>query len=167
MSDDKRSHEEQKYIDGRNAALRDVLVYAAKRLGVFAEDDLHVKLAYLIEERSRAAKALREIGAEIGCDEWPEDLDLGDVVEKNIAPRLNEFIWADGADEPPLRDRLNWAAGAIAKSRGESYPRDYDFAVQKKSSPRAWNLWLAACAAYEAFYGDSPDPAEIFPEGEP
>jgi hypothetical protein len=44
-----------------------------------------VKLAYLIDERARSVNALRDLSARLGCDDWPDDLDLADVIEKHIA----------------------------------------------------------------------------------
>jgi hypothetical protein len=71
---------EKHYIDGRNDALRRLIVHCANELGVFSKEDVLVKLAYLIDERERTRKALREVCADWDCNEWSDDLDLADVV---------------------------------------------------------------------------------------
>jgi hypothetical protein len=81
---------ERHYINGRNAALRHTMLHLAHQLGIFSGDDPLVKIAYLYDENQRVRLALRDICEKLGCNDWPDNLDLGDVMEKHLEPALRE-----------------------------------------------------------------------------
>lgn len=86
---------EQGYIEGRNRAYRHALLYLARELGIFSKEDPSVQLAHAIDERARAIKALRAICEKLGCNDWPDNLDLGDVVEKHILPAIDDAKYSE------------------------------------------------------------------------
>lgn len=82
---------EADYIRGRNAALRRMMLDCARELGVFTEgDDPLLKLAALADERARAVNALRKVCEAHGSNDWPDNLDLEDVIEKRLGRYLGE-----------------------------------------------------------------------------
>lgn len=83
---------EPSYIAGKNAALRRSIVAMAHELSVFAPEDPAAKVAYLLDERACVQRALREMFELLGCDDWSDDLHLGDVVEKNLLPALKQKL---------------------------------------------------------------------------
>lgn len=91
--------EERAYIEGRAAALRHAMLYCARELGIFHAEDPNVALAYKNDELARARKQLRELSERLGCNDWEDSLDLGDVVEKHVARAVDVLLEA-GGDEP-------------------------------------------------------------------
>jgi hypothetical protein len=87
---------EQGYIEGRNKAYRHTLLHIARELGIFSKEDPAVQLAHAIDERARAIKALRGICEKLGCNDWSDDLDLGDIIEKHLARTIEDMA----SDEP-------------------------------------------------------------------
>ena len=82
---------EPSYIEGRNAALRRLMLHCGRELGALSEGvDPLMRVAVLEDELARARKALHEVCERLGCDDWPDDLDLGDVVNKYVLPALLE-----------------------------------------------------------------------------
>jgi protein-disulfide isomerase-like protein with CxxC motif len=81
--------EEKAYIEGRNAARRSMMLECARDLGVFAGKDPLIKLAHLVDEQARVKYQLRQLCERLGCNDWPDDLDLADVVEKYLARHLD------------------------------------------------------------------------------
>ena len=76
---------ERGYVEGSRRAWMNVLLHAAKQLGV--EDPLS-KTAYLIAEREEAKQALRAICAKYGDNEWDESLHLRDIIEEHLGAHL-------------------------------------------------------------------------------
>jgi len=97
MSDkiDTEMHEPS-YIAGTNAALRRAIVSMAHELSTFAPGDAAAKVAYLLDERACVQRGLRKMFELLDCDDWSEDLHLGDVVEKQLLPALRQQLDAMG-----------------------------------------------------------------------
>ena len=69
-------------------------------IGIFAKDDPMVRLAYLIDERARTVKALRKLCETLGCNDWPDNLDLGDIIEKHLERTIEDMAQdSQGASE--------------------------------------------------------------------
>ncbi len=114
-----------------------------------------VDLAKSDKSQADRRKLLREVEAVVGAAK----------VNALASSNHDVHFLASGDQELSLRERLNMAARAIAKGDGFDVEEGYDLASVKVGRGR--HYFNQACAAYEAFYGDGPDPAEIFPEGEP
>lgn len=71
--------DEQSYFTGRRSAYTAMLRHCVIELG--AADSETAKLVIEIEE---ARAALRTLCAELGCNDWPDDLALADVIEKYL-----------------------------------------------------------------------------------
>jgi hypothetical protein len=99
-SDDEPSQEdvtnERQYIKGRNAAYRLMLSHCAQIIGIFDGNDPHVKMADLYDENERTRIELRKICEQLGCNDWADNLDLADVVEKHLAPALRSAFSSKG-----------------------------------------------------------------------
>lgn len=67
------------------AVYQRLLRLALEGLGM---DSPEFETARLASERSRLVTTLREICAEFGDNDWPENLDLSDVLEKHLARHL-------------------------------------------------------------------------------
>jgi hypothetical protein len=88
---------EQAYIQGNRAAYVDMLRLCLKMLGY---DDPESQRAAWILEREATIAQLRDVCAEHGDNDWPDDLNLADVVQKHLA---NYLVWTksvlDDSDE--------------------------------------------------------------------
>ncbi len=85
------SEREQGYIEGRRRTLMNLLSHALKELRGFGpEDDPLIKIAQLVKEREETVSKLREVCAEHGDNEWPENLHLADVIDKHLARHLGD-----------------------------------------------------------------------------
>ena len=71
------------YTQGTNAAWRRILAEAVRELGPEGNLD-RWRL-----ERADAVAALRDICQEYGDNDWPDELHLGDVIEKHLGRHLN------------------------------------------------------------------------------
>ncbi len=81
--------EEQLYIQGSNAAWRQMLsTCLANMPGELGAPDrmLAARTAELHDVRAQ----LRELCAEFGDNDWPDDLHLGDVIEKHLGRHLRD-----------------------------------------------------------------------------
>ena len=97
--------EELAYIEGRAVAHRHAMLYHARELGIFHADDPSVALAYKTDELARVRRQLREISDRLGCNDWEDSLDLGDVVEKHVARAVDALL--DTARDEPKRIKCN------------------------------------------------------------
>lgn len=68
---------------GRKSALREVL-----RVIWPALNDDEKDVAGLQEERAETVMQLRELCAEFGDNDWPDELHLGDVIDKHLGRHL-------------------------------------------------------------------------------
>ena len=87
--------EEKAFILGNRAAYQSVLAQCARELHGSEEGDLARALVQLEDVR----RSLRRLCAEFGDNDWPDDLHLGDVLEKHLAPHLREHAEDRGAHD--------------------------------------------------------------------
>jgi hypothetical protein len=96
MSDDMESvqddREEAVYARGERAALLSMLSHVLRQLGY---DDVATKQAAWVTEREETIARLRDVCEDFGDNDWPDDLHLGDVVEKHLTRHLH----ANAVDE--------------------------------------------------------------------
>ena len=83
--------DELSYIRGSNQALVGMLSFVLGELD-FDETDMEKKYYSWIEERQAIVNQLRVLCDEYGDNDWPDDLHLGDVIEKHLARSLNEDL---------------------------------------------------------------------------
>ena len=83
--------DETSYIQGSNQALMGMLSFVLRELD-FDETDMERKYYSWIEERQAAVNQLRVLCDEYGDNDWPDDLHLGDVIEKHLGRPLNEDL---------------------------------------------------------------------------
>jgi hypothetical protein len=74
---------ERGWVEGNRAAYRSVLGECLRHLDG-KDRDAHRWQA----ERADVVAVLRRVCAEYGDNEWPDDLHLGDVIEKHLEPYL-------------------------------------------------------------------------------
>lgn len=78
-------NDEVKYALGSRQAWITMLRYCLKNLGY---DDQESKSVAWIVEREEAVAMLRRVCEERGDNDWPDDLNLADVIEKHLANHL-------------------------------------------------------------------------------
>jgi predicted secreted protein len=71
---------------GQRTALVGVIRDALRQLGY---DDPEAATSAWIVERQGAVVALRDLCASHGDNDWPDDLDLSDVINKHLANHLH------------------------------------------------------------------------------
>ncbi len=81
MSDER----EEGYVEGSRMAWRRMLLECIRQLGV--EDTEAGSAAYILE-REDAVSTLRAICRDHGDNDWPDDLHLGDIIEKHLHDHL-------------------------------------------------------------------------------
>lgn len=90
---------EQSYIAGTRAAYTDMLRLCLKMLG---HDDPKSQQSAWVLEREATIAQLRVVCADHGDNDWPDDLNLADVVQKHLA---NYLVWTksvfDKSDKVP------------------------------------------------------------------
>lgn len=70
---------------GNRAAWRRILRTALSELGI---DDPEAGKARWVIEREHAVAALRSLCSEFGDNDWPNDLHLGDIINKHLGDHL-------------------------------------------------------------------------------
>ncbi len=75
------------YIQGKRMAWAAMLDECIKNLGYDSDES---KRAGWIVEREQAIIALRRLCAEHGDNDWPDNLDLADILEKHLEAHLAE-----------------------------------------------------------------------------
>jgi hypothetical protein len=83
--------EERVWNRGRKSAYRSLLGEIARELGYETTEG---QVASLLAERLDAVRALRDVCADYGDNDWPDDLCLSDVIEKHLHRQLD----ADDSD---------------------------------------------------------------------
>lgn len=81
--------EEHIYIAGQRQALLGIMKRCAAELGV---KDALSELAYLLDERDRTRARLREVCELLKSNDWPDNADLADVVEKYVLPHVEDAV---------------------------------------------------------------------------
>lgn len=77
--------EETSYEQGNRAAWQSILLTALQHLGV---KDPVARGAKWVSEREGAIQSLRSLCREKGDNEWDENLNLQDIIEKHLADHL-------------------------------------------------------------------------------
>jgi hypothetical protein len=76
------------YCRGARQAMQTLLRMAIRELGVYdavlEEETPELKAAKLLAEREEAVAMLRQLCAQHGDNDWPNDLHLADVIEKHL-----------------------------------------------------------------------------------
>lgn len=85
LNADAEDRADQKWTAGNRAAWSRILTLAARELS--GEER---SLGAALSELEDARRALRELCDELGCNDWPDDLHIGDVIEKHLARHLHE-----------------------------------------------------------------------------
>lgn len=88
------------YQRGRRSAFARVLGDLASEFGwaedlLSSEEKLTLELATRTTERAAAIAALRDICAEVGDNDWDENLYLADIIEKHLARYIYEVAEAE------------------------------------------------------------------------
>lgn len=85
--DDLAEARDQGYVEGRRAAAREQLTAA---LAVLGWESVEAAAGCGARELDEARAALREVCRDHGDNDWSDDLNLSDVIEKHLAPYLEE-----------------------------------------------------------------------------
>lgn len=88
--------EEHAWAEGRRSAYRTLLGEIARELGY---DTSEGRLASLLAERMDAVRELRVLCEEHGDNDWPDELNLGDVVEGHLSRYLDDVDELDEQDD--------------------------------------------------------------------
>ena len=105
MSNQDLTNQESAYIEGRAVAHRRAMLYHARELGIFHADDPLVALAHTNDQLARTRKQLMELSKRLGCNDWDDSLDLGDVVDH----LLKSLDSTSPVKEPPTKELiLDW-----------------------------------------------------------
>lgn len=78
--------EERAYLQGQRAILRRQLAEIVRELG---HDDAERSRAAWLIEREDVIAQLRTLCSEHGDNDWPDEMHLGDVIEKHLARHLD------------------------------------------------------------------------------
>jgi len=76
--------EDALWMEGNRAAYRHMFQTCAQALGEKSD------LTALQIERGRAIAALRDACREFGDNDWPDNLDLSDIIEKHLVRHLGD-----------------------------------------------------------------------------
>lgn len=82
MDDEER---DEIWMQGNRTAWRGLLYKACSELGYV---DPHALKASWILERESAIAMLRQVCDQLGDNDWPNDLDLSDIIEKHVYRHL-------------------------------------------------------------------------------
>lgn len=80
------SEKEQSYMEGYNAAYLRIMREAMSQLGYETSEVAH---ADWMLERESAISALREACGDFGDNDWENDLNLSDIIEKHLTKHLH------------------------------------------------------------------------------
>lgn len=81
--------EEKAYENGRRAAMRQQLLAIVGNLGYDTYGNLTDRVSQLVMERELAIAALRNVCESHGDNDWPDTLDLSDIIDKHLARHLS------------------------------------------------------------------------------
>ena len=80
--------EELAYIRGRRSFASEMISAAARELVV---SDVEITAASLLVEREQTRQALRDLCDREADNDWPDDLNLADVINKHLAPGIERY----------------------------------------------------------------------------
>lgn len=78
---------EAAYVNGERVAYEHIISVCRSQLGYNQDDTLD----RLIIERERVMAKLRDLCAEFGDNDWDDDLDLSDVLDKHLGRHLGSL----------------------------------------------------------------------------
>lgn len=81
--------DEQSYERGRKSAHIGTMQNSLRALGFDSAKAAELARVGWIEERQAAVNALRDLCETFGDNDWPDNLHLGDVIEKHLARHLH------------------------------------------------------------------------------
>jgi len=79
--------EEKAYVQGARRAALTMLQHCAGELGYGTRESEHARW---IVEREEAVQRLRDLCREFGDNDWPENMHLGDVIDKHLGEYLRD-----------------------------------------------------------------------------
>ena len=82
----KESTYDTAYEDGRRTAWRRVLAECLGELGYLLKEERQI--AQLVKEREETIAILRYLCRDFGDNEWNEELNLADIIEKHLGDHL-------------------------------------------------------------------------------
>lgn len=77
--------DETAYEEGRRAAWRSILTEC---LGQLDYPEGEKRIAQLVKEREETISVLRDLCRDFGDNEWSEDLNLADIIERHLGKHL-------------------------------------------------------------------------------
>jgi len=97
MSDEEtqEDRDERKWEEGNRAAWRSLLSMAMRHLEPQDRDK-----AQLVAELEDVRTHLRRLCEEYGDNDWDDDLHLGDVIDKHLAPYLDDLAAQSEGEAP-------------------------------------------------------------------
>lgn len=75
------------WLDGNRAAYKQMMDVCILHLGA-----KELKSAQLASELEDVRRQLRMLSEDLGCNDWPDDLHLGDVIEKYVARAVADLL---------------------------------------------------------------------------
>lgn len=83
---------ERDFIEGERRALLGILAHVTSRLQSLGGSTVLCNTAAHVAERQEAIAKLREVCAEHGDNDWPDDLHLADIIEKHLFRHLERTV---------------------------------------------------------------------------
>lgn len=83
---DDQERDEAIYERGRRSVWVSLLQRCVSELGI---EDTHAKASAWLVEREQLVAALRQACDELGDNDWPDDLNLVDVLEKHLLRHID------------------------------------------------------------------------------
>lgn len=76
---------------GRETAYLDIINLCFERVSIeYDNQDPALRMIELEKDRAAAIAALRDLCAEVGDNDWPDNLRLEDIINKHLRPYLAE-----------------------------------------------------------------------------
>jgi hypothetical protein len=88
-----KEEDEKIWLRGNRAAWKRIMDEAIKQLGYPADEDgtIPLRSAAMISEREEAVAVLRQICDDFGDNDWPDNLNLADIIEKHLGNHLQRI----------------------------------------------------------------------------
>lgn len=77
--------EERAYVEGTRVVYRQMLAEVLRHLG---RDSPEWQEKHFLIEREEAISALRRICGEVGDNDWDDDLNMTDIIEKHLGKHI-------------------------------------------------------------------------------
>ncbi len=106
--------EEQAWVAGNRSAWREMLARCLTELGYECRPPgTTVELARVVSQLEQARAALRDICARHGDNNWTNDLNLRDVIDKHLARHLDERCARSGGEDDEHAPETCSQCGAV------------------------------------------------------